>query len=171
MSHDSDSKVRTIPELRRLVAGAQEAGRKVVFGNGCFDLVHVGHIRYLEGAKALGDLLVVGINSDASVRALKGPGRPLLPQEERAEIIGSLACVDHIVIIEELTVERLLLALKPDIHAKGTDYTSETVPERDTVRGYGGRVAIVGDPKVHSSRDMIEIILAKMDRWPSRAEY
>ncbi len=170
MSENPESKIRTIPELQRLVAGARNAGRRVVFGNGCFDLVHVGHVRYLQGAKTLGDLLVVGINSDASVRALKGPGRPLLPQEERAEIIASFACVDLVVIFDEPTVERLLLALKPDIHAKGTDYTIESVPERDIVRLFGGQVAIVGDPKAHSSRDMIETILAKIERWPSSAK-
>lgn len=167
MSVGYESKIRNISELQGLIAHAQAAGRRVVFGNGCFDLVHVGHIRYLQGARALGDLLVVGINSDTSVRALKGPGRPLQPERERAEIIGSLECVDYLVIFDEPTVERLLLALKPDIHAKGTDYTSESVPERDTVRSFGGQVAIVGDPKEHSSRDMIETILAKINRWPS----
>jgi rfaE bifunctional protein nucleotidyltransferase chain/domain len=163
MIMDPRSKIKSIPQLQLLVASAQDAGRKVVFGNGCFDLIHIGHIRYLEGAKALGDLLVVGINSDASVRALKGKGRPLQPQDERAEIIGSLECVDYLVIFDSPAVEGLLLALKPDIHAKGTDYTSENVPERDTVHSYGGRVAIVGDPKSHSSRDLIGTILAKMN--------
>jgi rfaE bifunctional protein nucleotidyltransferase chain/domain len=161
---DPRSKIKTIPELQLLVARAQGAGRKVVFGNGCFDLIHIGHIRYLQGAKALGDLLIVGINSDASVRVLKGKGRPLQTQDERAEIIGSLECVDYLVIFDSPTVEGLLLALKPDVHAKGTDYTSANVPERDTVRSYGGQVAIVGDPKSHSSRDLIGTILTKMNR-------
>ncbi len=161
---DAQSKIKTIPELQHLVAGAQAAGQKVVFGNGCFDLIHVGHIRYLRSARALGDLLIVGINGDASVRALKGEGRPLQPQDERAEIIGSIECVDYLVLFDAPNVERLLLALKPDIHAKGTDYTSESVPERDTVRSYGGRVAIVGDPKAHSSRDLIGTILTKIGR-------
>jgi rfaE bifunctional protein nucleotidyltransferase chain/domain len=160
----SGSKTKTVAELRTLAERARAAGRKVVFGNGCFDLIHVGHIRYLQGARALGDLLVVGINSDASVRALKGDGRPLQPQDERAEIIASLECVDYLVVFDEPTVERLLLEIKPDIHAKGTDYTDESVPERDTVRSYGGRIAIVGDPKGHSSRDLITTILAKMKR-------
>jgi rfaE bifunctional protein nucleotidyltransferase chain/domain len=164
MFPDPSSKLRSIPELQQLVNAAQASGRTVVFGNGCFDLIHVGHIRYLQGAKALGDILVVGINSDASVRALKGPGRPLQPQEERVEIIGSLECVDCLVVFDAPTVEGMLLALKPDIHAKGTDYTSESVPERDTVRLYGGQVAIVGDTKAHSSRDLIATILAKMSR-------
>jgi rfaE bifunctional protein nucleotidyltransferase chain/domain len=161
---DPRSKIKTIPQLRVLVARARDAGHKVILGNGCFDLIHIGHIRYLQGAKALGGLLVVGINSDASVRALKGRGRPLQPQDERVEIIGSFECVDYLVVFDSPTVEGLLLALKPDIHAKGTDYTSGSVPERETVRSYGGQVAIVGDPKSHSSRDLIGTILAKMNR-------
>jgi len=159
---DPKSKIKNLAELRLLLAEAKAQKRRVVFGNGCFDLIHVGHIRYLEGAKALGDLLVVGINSDASVRALKGQGRPLQPQNERAEMIASLECVDYLIIFDSSTVAELLLALRPDTHAKGTDYTSESVPERDTVRSYGGHVAIVGDPKDHSSRDLIGIILAKI---------
>jgi len=118
--------------------------------------LHVGHIRYLEGAKALGDLLVVGVNSDDQVSALKGPGRPVMPEAERAEIVSALECVDIVTIFPEPTVEALLLALKPDIHAKGTDYTEDTVPEREVVRSYGGRVAIVGDPKDHSTSELIE---------------
>ncbi len=159
---DSKTKIKTTDELQPLVTTAQASGKKVIFCNGCFDLIHVGHIRYLEGARAMGDLLIVGINSDDSVRAIKGEGRPLQTQAERAEIIAALQCVDYAVIFHEPNVERLLLALRPDIHAKGTDYTSDTVPERDTVRTYGGSVAIVGDAKSHSSRDMIQIILAKM---------
>ncbi len=159
---DPETKVKKVPELETLVAGAHALGRRVVFGNGCFDLLHVGHVRYLEGARALGDLLVVGINSDASVRILKGEGRPLQSQDDRVEIVASLECVDYVVLFEDLTVVDLLAALRPDVHAKGTDYTCETVPERDTVRSYGGRVAIVGDPKLHSSKDLIGTILAKM---------
>ena len=124
--------------------------------NGCFDVLHVGHVRYLEGAKALGDLLIVGVNSDEQTRRLKGAGRPLLPQEQRAEIISSIEAVDFVTIFDEPTVEQLLLAVKPDGHAKGTDYTEDSVPERDVVRSFGGRVAIVGDPKDHSSSQMIE---------------
>jgi rfaE bifunctional protein nucleotidyltransferase chain/domain len=127
-----------------------------VFANGCFDMLHVGHVRYLEGAKALGDVLVVAVNSDEQVRKQKGADRPLMPQDERAEIVSALAAVDFVTIFEEPTVAELLLALKPDIHAKGTDYTVDTVPERDVVRSYGGRVAIAGDPKEHSSSEMIE---------------
>ena len=135
---------------------AKENGRRVVFANGCFDILHVGHVRYLQGAKAEGDLLVVAINSDEQVQKQKGPGRPLVSQNDRAELIAAIAAVDYVTIFNEPTVELLLLALKPDVHAKGTDYTKETVPEREVVRSYGGRVAIVGDPKDHSSSRMIE---------------
>jgi rfaE bifunctional protein nucleotidyltransferase chain/domain len=159
---DPKTKIKNLAELKLLIAEARAEKRRVVFGNGCFDLIHVGHIRYLEGAKAVGDLLVVGINSDASVRALKGQGRPLQPQNERAEMIASLECVDYVIIFDSPTVAELLLALQPDTHAKGTDYTSESVPERDIVRSYGGHVAIVGDPKDHSCRDLIGTILAKI---------
>ncbi len=134
---------------------ARQAGARVILANGCFDILHAGHVRYLAGAKALGDLLVVGVNSDRQVLLLKGPGRPLMPAAERAEIIASLETVDLVTIFDEPTVEILLLALKPDVHAKGTDYTEESVPEREVVRSYGGRVAIVGDPKNHSTSEMI----------------
>jgi len=143
-------------QLTIMVETAKHAGKRIVFANGCFDVLHVGHVRYLEAARALGDLLIVGINSDAQTRRLKGEGRPLLPQDQRAEIISSIEAVDLVTIFEEPTVEQLLLALKPDIHAKGTDYTEDSVPERDVVRSFGGRVAIVGDPKDHSSTEMIE---------------
>lgn len=138
------------------VAIARRGGARIVFANGCFDLLHVGHVRYLEGARALGDLLVVGINSDEQVRALKGEPRPLVPERERAEIIASMRAVDFVTIFSEPTVEALLRALRPDIHAKGTDYTEETVPERDVIRPMGGRVAIVGDPKDHSSSNLVK---------------
>ena len=141
------------------VAIARREGARVVFANGCFDLLHVGHVRYLEGARQLGDLLVVGINSDEQVRALKGEGRPFLPERERAEIIASVRAVDFVTIFPEPTVETLLRILRPDVHAKGTDYTVETVPERDVVRAYGGRVAIVGDPKDHSSTEMLKKVM------------
>lgn len=134
---------------------ARQAGARVVLANGCFDILHAGHVRYLAGAKAMGDLLVVGVNSDQRVRALKGPGRPIMPAAERAEIVAALEPVDLVTIFDEPTVEALLLVLKPDVHAKGTDYTEETVPEREVVRSYGGRVAIVGDPKDHSTSEMI----------------
>lgn len=137
------------------VREARDRGLTVVLANGCFDVLHAGHVRYLEAAKSLGDILVVGINSDGQVATLKGAGRPLLPESERAEIVAALAAVDLVTIFNEPTVEELLLAIKPDIHAKGTDYTEDTVPERDMVRSFGGRTAIVGDPKDHSTSDMI----------------
>jgi rfaE bifunctional protein nucleotidyltransferase chain/domain len=151
----SRAKIRSLDELRRDVAAARARGRRVVLANGCFDLLHVGHVRYLQAARRLGDLLIVGVNSDASVRALKGQGRPLLSAEERAELVAAFACVDYVVIFDDVTVAPLLEELRPDVHAKGTDYTPETVPEREIVRRYGGRVAIVGDEKRHSSRDLI----------------
>jgi len=153
-----------IVERNRLIARvaiARKNGARVVFTNGCFDLLHVGHVRYLEAARALGDLLVVGINADEQVRRLKGEGRPLMPERERAEVVASLRSVDLVTIFAEPTVEQLLLAIRPDIHAKGTDYTEDTVPERDVVRAYGGRVCIVGDPKDHSSTDMIKAVTSE----------
>ena len=143
------------------VQTARQAGARIVLANGCFDVLHVGHVRYLEGARALGDLLVVGINSDEQVAVLKGAGRPIMPQGERAEIVASIEGVDLVTIFDEPTVETLLLALKPDIHAKGTDYTEETVPERATVLSYGGRVAIVGDEKEHSTSQMIDRLVGQ----------
>src|SRR4026209_2832846 len=143
-------------ELVRRVALAREAGARIVLANGCFDVLHVGHIRYLAGAKELGDVLIVAINSDEQVAAQKGPGRPVLPAVERAEIVAALEPVTYVTIFDEPTVEELLLALKPDVHAKGTDYTEDSVPERDVVRSYGGRVAIVGDPKDHSTSTILE---------------
>ncbi|MDI1242999.1 MAG: adenylyltransferase/cytidyltransferase family protein [bacterium] len=142
--------------LTAMVSDLREHGAKIALANGCFDLFHAGHLRYLLGAAELADVLIVGINSDDEARKLKGEGRPHTPQNERAEIVASIRCVDIVTIFDEPTVEELLLALKPDFHAKGTDYTTETVPERDTVRSYGGTVAIVGDPKDHSSTEIIE---------------
>lgn len=149
------SKIASLDEVSRRVEKARAAGRTVALGNGCFDILHVGHVRYLQGAKAEADELVVAVNADDSVRRLKGPGRPILPAEERALLVASLRAVDHVVVFEEDDVRRLLLALRPDVHCKGTDYTAETVPERDVVRSYGGRVAIVGDRKDHDTRNLI----------------
>lgn len=143
------------------VAIARRAGARIVLANGCFDILHVGHVRYLEGARALGDLLVVGINSDEQVRLLKGDGRPLVPERERAELIAGLRAVDFVTIFTEPNVETLLRAVRPDIHAKGTDYTEDSVPERDVVRSFGGRVAIVGDPKDHSTSELISQLIHK----------
>jgi rfaE bifunctional protein nucleotidyltransferase chain/domain len=146
-------------ERNRLVARVsieRRKGARIVLTNGCFDLFHVGHIRYLAGAKALGDVLIVGINSDEQVRKLKGETRPFMPERERAEIVSALKFVDYVTIFDEPTVTELIRAVRPDFHAKGTDYTTDSVPEREIVKEYGGRVAIVGDPKDHSSTDLIQ---------------
>ena len=153
---DAASRVVERNRLIARVAIARRHGARVVFANGCFDVLHVGHVRYLEAARALGDLLVVGVNCDAQVRRLKGEGRPVVSERERAEVIAAVRAVDLVTIFTEPTVEALLLAIRPDIHAKGTDYTEDSVPERAVVQGYGGRVAIVGDPKDHSSSEMVK---------------
>jgi len=152
-------------ELLRRVSGDRAAGRTIAFANGCFDLLHVGHVRYLEAARREGDRLVVAVNADESVRRLKGPGQPVMPDRERAELLAALRAVDYVVIFNDATVERLLLLVKPDVHCKGTDYTVDTVPEREVVRRYGGRVAVVGDPKDHSTRDL----LSRLRELPSGA--
>ncbi len=140
------------------VAEARRLGRTIAFANGVFDLLHVGHVRYLEGARREADLLVVAVNDDACVRSLKGPDRPVLPASDRAELVAALRCVDAVVVFSEATVTPLLELLRPDVHCKGTDYTVDSVPERETVRAYGGRTAIVGDPKDHSTRDVLRAI-------------
>jgi rfaE bifunctional protein nucleotidyltransferase chain/domain len=150
--------VRDIAALKAIVEEERGKGRKIVFGNGCFDLLHVGHVRYLRAAKALGDLLIVAVNDDESLVSLGKRQSVITPFEERVEILAALACVDYVIAFREPTVERLLRELKPDIHAKGTDYTEETVPERAVVAEYGGHVAIVGDPKNHSTREIIEMV-------------
>jgi D-glycero-beta-D-manno-heptose 1-phosphate adenylyltransferase len=150
-----------ILERNRLVARVsieRRNGARIVLANGCFDLFHVGHIRYLAGAKALGDILIVGINSDEQVRKLKGENRPFMPEQERAEMLSALKFVDFVTIFDEPTVTELIRAVRPDFHAKGTDYTTESVPEREIVKEYGGKVAIVGDPKDHSSTDLIKLV-------------
>ncbi len=144
-----------VEQVAKEIGSRRANGEKVVLANGCFDLLHVGHVRYLDAAKAEGDILVVGLNGDGSVREIKGEGRPLMPAAERAELLAALTVVDYVVIFDSLTVEPLVETLKPDVHAKGTDYTSATVPERAVVEAQGGRVAIVGDPKDHSTRDLI----------------
>ncbi|MBI2469045.1 MAG: adenylyltransferase/cytidyltransferase family protein [Candidatus Rokubacteria bacterium] len=154
-------KVLSLDAARAAVESARADGRRVVVANGCFDLLHVGHVRYLAGARALGDVLIVGVNSDDSVRRLKGPGRPLMPAAERAELVGALFVVDHVVIFDDDTADRLVALLRPAVHAKGTDYTRESVPERATVRASGGEVAIAGDPKTHSTRDLIALIVER----------
>jgi len=159
----------SVPVLNRAdlcaaVADDRHRGATIVLANGCFDLFHAGHVRYLIGAKELGDILVVAINSDRQTRLLKGTDRPFTPEHERAEIISALRCVDFVTIFDEPTVEQLIRQLRPDFHAKGTDYTPDSVPERDIIREYGGTVAIVGDPKDHSSSDLIEQVRSKRSR-------
>jgi len=151
----------TPEEAGALAARLRAEGRRVVLANGCFDLLHVGHVRYLTAARALGDVLFVGINSDAAVARLKGPGRPLAPVAERAELLAALRAVDHVVVFDEDTADRLIDLVRPAVHAKGTDYTAATVPEAARVRAAGGRVAIVGDPKEHATRDLIATILGR----------
>ena len=148
-------RVLTRAALLEAVAADRAAGRTVAFANGVFDLLHVGHVRYLHAAAQEADRLVVAVNDDASVACLKGPGQPILSAADRAEIVAAVRGVDYVTIFPEPTVTPLLLALKPDVHCKGTDYTVETVPERETVAAYGGRMAIVGDPKDHSTRDLL----------------
>jgi rfaE bifunctional protein nucleotidyltransferase chain/domain len=145
----------TPEEAGTLAARLRADGKRVVLANGCFDLLHVGHVRYLTAARALGDVLFVGLNSDAAVARLKGPGRPLMPAAERIEMLAGLRAVDHVVVFDEDTADRLVSLVRPTIHAKGTDYTEATVPEAASVRAAGGRVAIVGDPKDHATRDLI----------------
>ena len=145
----------TPEEAGSLAARLRADGQRVVLANGCFDLLHVGHVRYLDAARALGDVLFVGLNSDAAVARLKGPGRPLMSAAERAEILAGLRAVDHVVVFDEDTADRLVSLVRPAVHAKGTDYTAASVPEAASVRAAGGRVAIVGDPKDHATRDLI----------------
>ena len=155
--------------LVELIAADRARGLRVALANGCFDLVHVGHVRYLAAAAAEADRLVVAVNDDPAVAALKGAGRPILPAAERAELVAALAAVDYVVIFSEPTVAALLGALQPDVHCKGTDYAADTVPERAAVAAYGGRTAIVGDPKDHSTRDLIRrvAVLPAARRGPS----
>jgi len=156
-------KLRTLESLPETLKG-----KSVVLANGCFDILHVGHVRYLEGARKLGDTLVVAINSDRSVRVIKGPDRPILNESERATLVSALRCVDHVVVFDEPDVRRVLDVLRPAIHAKGTDYTEETVPERDYVRSYGGQVRITGDAKDHSTRDVIRKIAETREKSKTR---
>jgi rfaE bifunctional protein nucleotidyltransferase chain/domain len=157
-------RVLDLEGARAVAEKARAAGRRVVLANGCFDLLHVGHVRYLEHARALGDLLIVGVNGDDAVRRLKGPGRPLMPAVERAEMLAALRAVDHVVVFDDDTADGLIALLRPAVHAKGTDYTTESVPERASVLAAGGQVAIAGDSKQHSTRDVIAEILARFGR-------
>lgn len=154
----TESKIVSLEELRRRLAEPRRRGQRVVLANGCFDLLHVGHLRYLEAAKQAGDILVVGVNSDAGVAQFKGSGQPLLPAGDRAQLVAALAAVDYVLVFDAPTAVPLIAALRPDVHAKGTDYTPETVPEREAVRAVGGRTAIGGDPKRHSTRELLAAI-------------
>ena len=147
--------ILTEDDLAAAVARDRAAGRTIAFANGCFDIFHVGHVRYLQGAAAEANRLIVAVNDDESVAKLKGPGRPVMPAADRAEIVAAVAAVDYVVVFADPNVERLLTRLRPDVHCKGTDYTVDTVPERAVVEAYGGRTAIVGDAKRHASRDLI----------------
>lgn len=155
-------------ELPRLRSEATAAGRSIALANGIFDLFHVGHLRYLQGAKALADLLVVAVNSDVSTRLNKGSGRPVVPEAERAEIVAALACVDHVVLFDSKDVVPVIRVLRPDVQVKGTDYTPETIPEAAEVRSYGGRVAVAGDPKEHSTTELLEKLCAEREKGPPR---
>ena len=161
-------KILTRDQLRRRVEEWRRTGERITLANGNFDLLHVGHVRYLSAAKALGGKLVVAINTDSSVRALKGDGRPVMPENERAEIVSALADVDAVVVFSEPDVRAIIREIHPDIQAKGTDYTADSVPERDTLAEYGGRVAIVGDPKDHSTSEIIRSRLSS-PRKPRKA--
>jgi rfaE bifunctional protein nucleotidyltransferase chain/domain len=160
-------KLGTLEVVRRRLEAARAEGRRVALANGCFDMLHVGHVRYLEGARAEADVLVVGVNGDASVQRLKGEGRPILPEADRALLVAAVRAVDHVVVFQDDDVSRLLLALRPDVHCKGTDYTPDTVPEREVVRSYGGRIAIVGDAKRHDTRVLLDQIRTGLWRPPS----
>jgi len=152
------SKILSGAELQARLDAHRKSGQRIVLANGCFDVLHAGHVRYLEGARREGDVLVVAVNADASVGGLKGAGRPILPAQARAELVAALAAVDYVVIFGEPDVRGLLRDLRPDVHAKGTDYTVETVPERAEAERFGIRVAIAGDPKQHSTRDLVKRI-------------
>lgn len=157
-------KIYSLDRLKPIVEKHKRDGERVVLANGCFDLIHVGHVRYLKESKKKGDILVVALNSDASVHKLKGKGRPVLLEKDRGEVIASFAFVDYVTFFDEANVGKVLLTLKPDVHAKGSDYTVDTVPERETVKKYGGEIAITGGPKVKSTSEVIQEIAAKMKR-------
>lgn len=153
-------KVQPLAEIARQLAELRAQGKRIALANGVFDLLHVGHVRYLEGAKALADVLVVAINSDRSTRANKGPGRPVVPEGERAELVAALACTDWVLVFDEPDARQVIRALRPDVHVKGSDYSCATIPERDEVEAYGGRVAIAGDPKDHSTTALVRALAA-----------
>jgi rfaE bifunctional protein nucleotidyltransferase chain/domain len=151
-------KVRSLPKLKVIVDELKQEDKKIVFANGCFDVLHVGHVRYLQDARSRGDVLIVGLNSDESVQRLKGEGRPILDQQARATLLSALECVDYVVLFEDDTADRLLVELKPHLHCKGSDYTPDTIPEKETVKSYGGSATITGGEKVQSTRWLFEEI-------------
>lgn len=157
------SKIVGLSELKLIIKRKKADGKKIIFANGCFDVLHVGHVRYLQGAKELGDVLVVGLNSDSSVRRLKGTGRPILDEIARARLLAALACVDFVIIFQDDTVDRLLVELKPHFHCKGGDYTADSVPEKETVKNYGGSTSITGGAKVQSTRWLFDEIRRRHD--------
>jgi rfaE bifunctional protein nucleotidyltransferase chain/domain len=159
----TEEKILNLPDLQAALAVIRSQKKRIVLANGCFDVLHVGHIRYLQGAKAQGDVLVVAVNSDSSMRRIKDARRPLMSEADRARLVAALECVDYVTVFEDVSVAPLLETLRPDVHAKGTDYTLDTVPEREVVRAYGGAVAIVGDPKNHSTHDLIRTALEKCE--------
>jgi D-beta-D-heptose 7-phosphate kinase/D-beta-D-heptose 1-phosphate adenosyltransferase len=159
-----NEKIKNLSQLKKIVEKLKKENKKIIFTNGCFDLLHIGHIRYLQEAKKLGDCLIVALNSDNSVRKLKGEKRPLVPEEERAEIISSLSCVDYVIIFEELTPENIILNLKPHIQVKGGDYKIEDIPERKIVESYGGKVMIVPEVKGYSTTNLVEKILEQYSK-------
>ena len=161
---EPSAKVITLAEARVLAHGMRTAGKRVVVANGAFDMLHVGHVRYLAAARAAGDVLFVAVNSDLSVRTSKGPLRPIVPEDERVELLSHLDCVDWIVLFDEATVAEVLRALTPHVHAKGTDYTPETAPEREVVAEWGGETVICGDPKEHATTDLVGEILKRFSR-------
>jgi rfaE bifunctional protein nucleotidyltransferase chain/domain len=163
---DCAEKLRSVADAAREIEELRRAGRVVVLANGVFDLFHVGHVRYLQGARAEGDFLVVAVNGDESVRRLKGPGRPFQCAEDRTALVGALDCVDRVVVFDQSTVEEVLRTLRPRVHAKGTDYTEDSVPERAITEEIGGRTAIVGDPKDHSSSDLLQRIISNLGSAP-----
>lgn len=157
-------KLYSLPQLKKIIEEEKKKGKRIVLANGCLDFIHVGHIRYLEESRQKGDILVLALNSDTSIRKLKGEGRPVLDEKERVEILSSFSFIDYITVFDDENVSKVLLELKPDIHAKGTDYTKETVPERETVKEYGGKIAITGGPKVRSTSQLIRQIVAKVKK-------
>lgn len=161
MAGSKNSKIKSLQELKKIVKLSKSHGKSIVLANGCFDIVHVGHVRYLEASKRLGNVLIVALNSDSSMKAIKDPQRPIIAEKERAEIIANFSAVDYVVIFNETTVDRVLQTLKPDIQSKGTDYTKNSVPEKKTVQSYGGKVAIAGDSKQHATKDIIKVIVER----------